>query len=43
MPERVQPRHPLDGGVPAITVALMAPIEMPHTQSGWKARSASAW
>ena len=26
-----------DGGVPAMTVALMAPIEMPHTQSGVEA------
>ena len=31
------------GGLPAMSAELMAPIEMPATQSGCKFASASAW
>ena len=31
------------GGLPAISAALIAPIEIPATQSGWRLASASAW
>jgi hypothetical protein len=30
------------GALPAISAALIAPIEMPATQSGWRPASASA-
>ena len=32
----------VSGGLPAISDELMAPIEMPATQSGWRLASASA-
>ena len=40
-PARQSTRSP--GGFPAMTAALIAPIEMPATQSGCRSCSASAW
>ena len=42
-PEVLQPARRCSGGLPAISAALIAPIEVPITQSGSMPASCSAW
>ena len=42
MPAMMQATFRSVGALPAMMAELMAPIEMPATQSGWRSASASA-